>query len=231
MKIIERSLLATLAIVLLLAVHQIVSKLFERHGWKGMDASGWAAWIQAIGAIAAIHWSSRQFSKQRETEVEDRKNSERDERIAHIFSAVMHGAHARKIMRQYESLDEGARRTPVILSQYAKQLDFPITGLQAIPFAGVLQADAHAITKTLILLADVQMILALSGHAKERLAQPLDLTEANKMLAIQMDILCNTHTDLTGVHPIPAPAPSPAPEPMSQLDPGPAPAHVPDPVL
>lgn len=175
MKFIERSVLASLFILFVLATHQIVSLLFARHGWKGMDASGWAAWIQALGAIAAIHWSSRQFSKQREIEVQDRKDSEGDQRIAYIFSAVMHGVHARKIMRQYETLDDAARKTPVILSQYAKQLDFPIKGLQTIPFAGVQQADAHAITKTLILLADVQMILSVSGQTKNGLTKPLDL--------------------------------------------------------
>lgn len=52
-----------LGLIFLFAVHQITAALFRAHNWKGMEASDWASWIQAIFSVLAIvaaiwvmHW-------------------------------------------------------------------------------------------------------------------------------------------------------------------------------
>ena len=54
MKFMERALIALLCIAMLFALHLIVGAVFTTHRWKGLSPSDWAAWVQAIGSIAAI---------------------------------------------------------------------------------------------------------------------------------------------------------------------------------
>lgn len=54
MKYIERIVISIAVIVILFCVHQYTDYLFKTHKWEALDSSDWAAWIQAIGSIAAI---------------------------------------------------------------------------------------------------------------------------------------------------------------------------------
>lgn len=61
------------------AIHQGISALFAEHGWKGIGASDWAAWVQAVGSIAAIagafRIAQRQYEEDR-TADQARRNDE-----------------------------------------------------------------------------------------------------------------------------------------------------------
>lgn len=41
-------------LVILFACHQIIAGLFRVHNWSGLNADSWAAWVQAIGSVAAL---------------------------------------------------------------------------------------------------------------------------------------------------------------------------------
>lgn len=54
MKFVERAVILALGIAMLVALHQIVGVVFVAHGWRGLSPSDWAAWVQAVGSIAAL---------------------------------------------------------------------------------------------------------------------------------------------------------------------------------
>lgn len=54
MKYVERIVIATFSLIAIFCFVEFVDVFFDRHSWVRLDASAWAAWVQAVGSIAAI---------------------------------------------------------------------------------------------------------------------------------------------------------------------------------
>lgn len=61
---------------MLIALHQIVGVIFISHGWKGMTASDWAAWVQAFGSTAAIAVAFAVANRQQRAATRDKKDAD-----------------------------------------------------------------------------------------------------------------------------------------------------------
>lgn len=87
MKFVERAVIALLCVGMLFALHQVIGRVVTAHHWKGLDPSDWAAWVQAVGSIAAI-WGAYSFTaKQHKDSIQrdDRnRNAERSRRAETI---------------------------------------------------------------------------------------------------------------------------------------------------
>lgn len=54
MKFLTWGVVSLMGMAMLVSLHQIISAGMAAHGWDGLKAADWAAWVQAIGSIAAI---------------------------------------------------------------------------------------------------------------------------------------------------------------------------------
>lgn len=71
MVFVQRFLLALLGVAMLVAVHGLVSSLFQSHNWKPMTASDWGTWVGGLGTVAAFVgaiWLASRDGRRREIE-------------------------------------------------------------------------------------------------------------------------------------------------------------------
>jgi hypothetical protein len=54
MRVVERATICILILFAAVGLHQVTAIFMQTHGWKGLSPSDWAAWVQAVGSIAAI---------------------------------------------------------------------------------------------------------------------------------------------------------------------------------
>jgi hypothetical protein len=88
-KYIERIVISVAVIVILFCAHQYTDYLFKTHKWKGLDSYVWAAWIQAIGSIAAIFGAVLVMHWQHNKAVTREARSQRTELISALRSIRM----------------------------------------------------------------------------------------------------------------------------------------------
>lgn len=77
MKFIERLTLTVLAVFGVFALHQVVAKYLGIHHWDGMKSADWAAWVQAVGSIAALVVAIYVMSQQNKNAVHMVVNADR----------------------------------------------------------------------------------------------------------------------------------------------------------
>jgi hypothetical protein len=116
-------------------IHWVVARVVELHGWIRMDASAWAAWAQAIGAVVAIAVAFHIGAKQSRDAIKaivfgyDHATRRRYEAYSVIAQAAK--VHCEDSLRIFP--EGGFGSIHLAIAQLDKKREGVITALEAIP--------------------------------------------------------------------------------------------------
>jgi len=132
MKTAERVVIFVVVAIVLFALHQLTTSLFNAHGWKGMEASDWASWVQAVGSIAAIYGAFQISNKQhlRERRLQEEKEQHDTERRYRIIGGIL-----RRIGARLKAVERSRDKSVILVAdeRYIEKLRATAVLLDALP--------------------------------------------------------------------------------------------------
>ena len=172
MKTLERATIAIIACLGLIGLHQAIAAFMNAHAWKGLAPSDWAAWVQAIGSIAAIVGAfliaRNQHTVDRLREIE-RRHLEEIRRFE-IIQALL--AKANKTVEAIAQLNLESQ-FGVVLPEPLEYLDDCRVSIEALPIIDMPHADlaiyCAALPRALRELKELLLVVFQSTMRVERM--------------------------------------------------------------